>query len=72
MVAGINLAGDGGGNYGDAAFLQQVNGSLGFGGEGDKPQRLGSEKIYDLLLFTDGWNRELSSSHHGQGNSRAR
>ena len=30
----INWAGDGGGDEGGAAFLQQVNGPLGFGGEG--------------------------------------
>jgi hypothetical protein len=30
-VADINLAGDGGGNQGGPAFLQQVNGALGFG-----------------------------------------
>lgn len=31
-LADINLAGDGGGNQGGVAFLQQVNGALDFGG----------------------------------------
>ena len=33
-VTDVDLTGDGGGDEGGAAFLQQVNGALGFGGEG--------------------------------------
>jgi hypothetical protein len=32
----IDLAGDGGGDEGGPAFLEQVDGALGFGGEGGK------------------------------------
>ena len=32
--AHVDLAGDGGGDQGGAAFLEQVDGTLGFGGEG--------------------------------------
>jgi hypothetical protein len=34
VVANIDLAGDGGGDQGGAAFLQEVDGVLGFGCEG--------------------------------------
>ena len=33
-AAHVDLAGDGGGDQGGAAFLEQVDGALGFGGEG--------------------------------------
>ena len=42
--AHVDLAGDGSGDQGGAAFLQQVDGSLGFGGEGIDLRICGSMK----------------------------
>ena len=47
----INLPGDGGGNERGAAFLQEVDGALRFGGEGVEFGGFGFEKFNDGYLL---------------------
>src|ERR1017187_6269356 len=54
-LADINLAGDGGGNQGGPAFLQQVYGALGFGGERVELGSFNIEKFNNLILFNSRW-----------------
>ena len=48
-VAHVILAGDGGGNQRGPAFLQQVDGALGFGGEGVELGGFGFDEVNDRL-----------------------
>ena len=47
----VNLAGDGGGDQGGPAFLQQVDGALGFGGEGVELSGFTVKRSDDTALF---------------------
>ena len=49
----VDLAGDGGGDQRSAAFLQQVDGALGFGGEGVKLGCFTSKELGDFILFSE-------------------
>ena len=52
---GLDLAGDGGGDQRGPAFLQEVDGALGFGGEGVELGSLGSEVLDDGDLLVSRW-----------------
>ena len=54
----VDLAGDGGGDQSGATFLQQVDGSLGFGGEGIKLRSSSRSSAIDdcrLLIQRRNW-----------------
>ena len=55
-IAHVDLAGDGGGDQRGAAFLQQVDGALGFGGEGVELGELGIEVGNDDCCSARGGN----------------
>jgi len=51
----IDLAGDGGGDQSGAAFFQQLDPALGFGGESVEVRRHLLDAIHNLRLFILGW-----------------
>lgn len=55
VVAHVDLAGDGSGDEGRAAFLEQFDGSFRFGDERAEASQLYVNVIHDLPLFTDRW-----------------
>jgi hypothetical protein len=61
VLAHINLPGDGGGDQRGAAFVQQVDGALRFGGEGVEFGEFGFEKLNNLQLLLD-WRKWESVS----------
>ena len=61
-VAHVDLAGDGGGEQRGPAFLQQVDGTLGFGGQGVEFSESLDDVRYDEGLFLQRRNRNLQSS----------
>ena len=58
--ADVDLAGDGGGDQGGAAFVRQVDGALGFGGEGVELGKFAIEEddYRGLFVFWRNSNRE--------------
>src|SRR5262249_55270706 len=50
-IANVDLAGDGGGDQCGAAFLQEIDGALGFGGEGVEVQDLFGHPADDSSLL---------------------
>ena len=54
-MAHVDLAGDGGGDQGGAAFLEQGDGVLGFGGEGVELVGLDFQMRRDRSLLQNWW-----------------
>ncbi len=55
-VPDVDLAGDRGGDESDAAFLEEVDGALGFGGESFDLGGLRFDVDNDRSLFSNRWN----------------
>ena len=57
----VDLAGDGSGDEGGAAFLKKLDGSFGFRLKLREPDDFAIQKLSDFSLFVYGWNRDMAS-----------